>query len=115
MSVDITVAAWEYFPSSRGPKATNPYLVSLSVTDSLLFHSNLQVSARSLERRQGLKWSTSSDVVERECVRLLRERVQDPVLGISNHTLGAIARMMEVEVSFCLSAYLQSGSDGLLL
>jgi hypothetical protein len=71
---------------------------TLAGTDSLLFHSNLQVSARSLERRQGLKWSKYSDIVARECVRLLRERVQDPVLGLSNHTLGAIARMMEVEV-----------------
>lgn len=77
-----------------------PVLGPLADTNPLLFHSNLQVSARSLERQQGVKWNTYTDIIMRECVRLLWERVQGPVLAISDYTLGAITRMMEVEVRF---------------
>jgi hypothetical protein len=34
-----------------------------------------------------------------ECIRLLAERVQDPVLGISDQTISAVAILASIEVS----------------
>jgi hypothetical protein len=68
-------------------------------TDSVLFHVILQLSALDLESLKGQNDGTHSNLLKRECMRLLRHRVQDPVLGSSDQTIGAVTLLAAIEVS----------------
>lgn len=59
----------------------------------------LQVSAVDLEWQTGKPNSFSSVKYTRESTRLLRDRLQHPVQGISNETIGAVATLAALEVN----------------
>ena len=68
-------------------------------TDTLLLHAILQVSAFDLEWQKGEPNSHHSEKYAKECIRLLRDRVQDPVYSASNQTIGAVATLASLEAS----------------
>jgi hypothetical protein len=59
----------------------------------------LLVSAFDLEWQRGKPNTFHSEKYTKECIRLLRDRVQDPVSGASNQTIGAVATLASLEVS----------------
>ena len=66
----------------------------------------LLVSALDLEWQWEKPNTFHSEKYTKECIRLLRDRVQDPVNGASNQTIGAVATLasLEVSVNFYVSA-----------
>jgi len=63
--------------------------ISCSVAggDQVLFHATLALSAFDLENLQGDDGESRSKLIlNKECIRLLRERVADPVLGINDQS-----------------------------
>ena len=73
-------------------------------TDSVLFHVILLLSALSLESLLYQKDGRYSRQLLGECVSLLSARTLDPVLGLSDQTIVAVANLATVEV--ILPAYL---------
>jgi hypothetical protein len=68
--------------------------------DAVMFHATLQLSALDLQILKG----EDDDgrpmlLLKEECMRLLRERVGDPVLSVSDHTIGSVLALSIVEVS----------------
>lgn len=87
-------------PAGHTPE-TNPYALGwwpLVQTDNLLFHMMLLVSAFDLEWQKGKPNTFHSEKYTKECIRLLRDRVEDPVNGASNQTIGAVATLASLEV-----------------
>lgn len=68
-------------------------------TDRVLFHVILQLSALNLETLKSQPDGDHSRQLMRECIRLLRERVQDEILGISDQTIVAVANLTAIEVN----------------
>lgn len=79
---------------------------SLVQTDNLLFHVMLLVSALDLEWHRENPNISYSERYTRECIRLLRDRVQDPVNGASNPTIGAVATLATLAVSHILYLFI---------
>ena len=68
--------------------------------DILLFHATLQMSALDLETVNGKNELTKSkSLLSRECISLLRERLQDEQLGTSDGTIAAVLFLAIVEVT----------------
>ena len=67
-------------------------------TDSVLFHVILQLSASNLETLKNRKAPRLAKLSMAECIRLLRERVQDESLGVSDQTMVAVATLAALEV-----------------
>jgi hypothetical protein len=68
--------------------------------DALLFHATLQLSALDLEVLKGeIGLSRTSFLLRKECISLLRERVEKPLLGVSDETIAAVIYLTIVEVS----------------
>ncbi|KAH6673542.1 hypothetical protein B0J14DRAFT_50692 [Halenospora varia] len=65
--------------------------------DPFLHHVMLQVSAIELESMRGMPNICHSDTYNRECIRQLRDRVEDPICGLSNETIGAVATLASLE------------------
>ena len=64
-----------------------------------MFHATLQLSAFDLETRKGEENDNRPKLIlDKECIRLLRERVEDPVLGVSDQTMGSVLFLAIVEV-----------------
>ncbi|KAK0120102.1 hypothetical protein ONS95_011512 [Cadophora gregata] len=71
---------------------------SMAADDPAMFNATLQLSAFDLEVLQGSKETQSSKLLlNKECISLLRQRVEDPVLGISDETIGSILVLTIVE------------------
>ena len=70
-------------------------------------HVILQISAINLEQLRGEE-ARRSRLLMGECIRLLRDRVQDQVLGVSDQTLVAVANLAAIEV--CRSVEVEFGS-----
>jgi hypothetical protein len=68
-------------------------------TDNLLFHTILLVSAFDVESHSEKPNILVSANYMTECMQLLRTRVQDPVYGASNQTIGAVATLASLAVS----------------
>ena len=67
--------------------------------DNLLFHSTLQLSALDLVKRRGRQdLNPSHAQLSVECVKLLRNRIEESQDGISDYTLAAIVFLLVVEV-----------------
>lgn len=63
-----------------------------------MFHATLLLSALDLEILKGEDDGTRPMLLLRkECIRLLRERVGDPVLSVSDHTIGSVLALSIVE------------------
>jgi hypothetical protein len=59
----------------------------------------LQVSAFDLEWQTGESNSFHSAEYEKECIRLLQARLQDPINSLCDQTICAVATMAAIEVS----------------
>jgi len=68
-------------------------------SDNLLFHTMLLTVAFNLERRIEKPNIFYSEMYVGECIRLLRDRIQDPVYGASNPTIGAVTTLSCLAVS----------------
>ena len=64
----------------------------------------LLVSAFDLEWQKGKPNTFYSKKYTKECIRLLRDRVEDPVNGVSNQTIGAVATLASLEVGLLYPA-----------
>lgn len=98
---DLCTAVYKSFPwqPASDVNPTTAYYVPLVWTDEVLFHAILELSASRMMHYS----STRSGIVAPyrimgECIRLLAERVQDPVLGISDQTISAVATLASLEV-----------------
>lgn len=66
--------------------------------DPVLFHATLHLSSFHLSALKGEEGKIPSNaLLNRECIRLLRERVEHPTLGISDETIGSILFLTIVE------------------
>jgi hypothetical protein len=73
---------------------------SLAYDDPVLFHATLQLGALDLEILKSEDPNSMSKLMlSKECIRLLRQRVEDPVLGVSDKTIGSVLFLIIVEVS----------------
>lgn len=71
----------------------------LAADDPVLFHATLQLSALDLELlRGGDREAQNKFLLNKECISLLRERVEDPVLGLSDQTIASVLFLIIVEV-----------------
>ena len=66
--------------------------------DPVLFHVTLLLSCLSLESLQEQKNCLQSKQLLTECISLLSTRVQDPLLGVSDETIVAVANLATIEV-----------------
>jgi hypothetical protein len=88
---------------------TNPittYYVPLVWNDIVLFHATLQLSAMRLQSHQAKIAGLNPHQLSAECIRLLRDRVENEELqlGISDQTISAVATLAAIEVRFCVPA-----------
>jgi hypothetical protein len=65
-------------------------------------HVMLQVAAVDLEWATGVSNQYHSDAYSKESLRLLREKLEDPISGISDETIGAVATLAVDEVNSIL-------------
>ena len=67
--------------------------------DNLLYHSTLLLSALDLDMRQGASsFSPARVQLSLDCVKLLRNRIEESSDGTSDTTLAAIIFLLLVEV-----------------
>lgn len=65
----------------------------------MLYHATLQLSALDLEvLRGGDGEAQAKFLLNKECITLLRQRVEDPVLGLSDQTIASVLFLIIVEV-----------------
>lgn len=67
--------------------------------DTLLDSVALQVAAVDLESAKEKPNAHSSNALSKESLRILRERLEDPVSGISDATIAAVSMLAVIEVS----------------
>ena len=68
--------------------------------DAVLFHIVLLLSVLNIEALTNRRESRASKVVLGECVRLLAERLADPVQGLSDQTIVAVANLATISVKY---------------
>ena len=83
---------------------TNPittYYVPLVWNDIVLFHATLQLSAMRLQTLQSQISGLNLHQLSAECIRLLRDRVENEELQlrVSDQTISAVATLAAIEVS----------------
>lgn len=91
----------KYVPAGYSPESS-PYVLQwwpLVKTDNLLFHVMLLGSAFDLEWHNQRPNSFRSVAYTKECMRLLRARVEDQACGVNNQTIGAVATLASLAVS----------------
>jgi hypothetical protein len=99
--LDLKTVVYESFPWQPASE-TNPtttYFVPLVWSDSVLFHATLQLTVLRLRNRVQRK-TVNSGLLAAECIRLLRDRVENsaPENGVSDQTITAVATLAAVEV-----------------
>lgn len=71
----------------------------MASNDVLLFHATLQLSALDMDNRKGDSLSPkSSTLLGKECVRLLRQRIEEAPSSVSDSTIQAVLSLIIVEV-----------------
>jgi len=89
--------------------AATKYYVPQLRDDPLLFHSILQLSAhRSREIQPSYPVKMIPELAQK-CIQLLQERVQDPIAGISDGSIGAVAILATIEVYRLVFQMLREG------
>ena len=100
---DFSTCVFNMFPFYPAP-GKNPqteYYAPIIYSDAVLFHVTLQLSALHLEKTNP-KGDRQSKRLMGECLRLLRERVQElsnSDLAVSDQTISAVAGLAAIEVS----------------
>ncbi|KAG4431697.1 hypothetical protein IFR05_012821 [Cadophora sp. M221] len=88
------------FPMALGYQE-KPFLQtwwSMASESPAMFNATLQLSAFDLEVTQGDKGTQRSKLLlNKECISLLRKRVEDPILGVSDETIGSVLVLTIVE------------------
>jgi hypothetical protein len=78
-------------------------------SDKMFHHVMLQISAFELEWLRGYPNKYDLDKYHQEGIRMLRDRVQDPVTSISDETIAAVASLASLEVSFFDDTNIENG------
>jgi hypothetical protein len=97
---DTTSFAYYCFPLDQRPE-THPLVskwVPFMMTDSLLLRAALLSCAVHLENLQGRRDSLNAGLLRMSTITLLRERIQDQELSISDQSIGAVLTLAGVEV-----------------
>jgi hypothetical protein len=100
---DFSTCVFNMFPFYPVP-GKNPqtkYYAPIIYTDAVLFHVTLQLAAMHLEKVQGRKDVRQSKALMVECIRLLRERVEESscsLVAVSDQTISAVAGLAAIEV-----------------
>jgi hypothetical protein len=69
--------------------------------DELLFHATLQLSAFDIDSSKGQKESSkNTSMIGKECVRMLRNRIEAASDRISDSTIAAVVSLLVVEASY---------------
>lgn len=98
---DLSSAVYKTFPwqPACSTNPTTTYVVPLVLQDTVLFHAVLAFSALRLRREKARSLGVNLRVLDSECIRLLRERVESgDAIGISDQTISAVATLAAVEV-----------------
>jgi hypothetical protein len=106
--IDLRTAVYKTFPwqPASDTNPTTTFFVPLVWKDTVLFHATLQFSALRLESGKARRLGVDVRGLEGECIRLLRERVENAepgeglVEGVSDLTISAVVMMAAVEVCF---------------
>ena len=104
---DFSTCVFNMFPFYPAP-GKNPqteYYAPIIYGDAVLFHVTLQLSALHLEKAHDKSDVRQSKRLMAECIRLLRERVQDSSdsgIAVSDETISAVARLAAIEASVIL-------------
>jgi hypothetical protein len=98
---DLTVIRAKCLPIGFKPE-NNP--IALLFWDAIqgdpfLDQVALQVAAVDLEWAKEKPGAHSSNALSKESVRILRERLKDPILGTSDETIAAASMLAVIEVS----------------
>lgn len=102
---DLTVVVHEAFPFFTRDALINLWWPSIG-SDQLLFHTTLLLSSLDLEKRSYRKGvDTGWRLAMRECIKLLRERIDDQMTNqdISDETIVSVAILAAIEVGAFLS------------
>lgn len=90
------------FYPAPGKNPQTEYYAPIIYSDSVLFHVTLQLSALHLEKAHSKGDVRQSKRLMGDCIRLLRERVQessDSGVAVSDQTISAVAGLAAIEVS----------------
>ena len=74
----------------------------MASSDELLFHATLALSAFDLNNRhkgEGGNSAKNSALLGKECVRLLRQRIEEAPSDVSDCTIQAVLSLIIIEVS----------------
>lgn len=105
MKYYLKTAVYKVFPWNPALEnnPTTTYYVPLVWNDQVLFHATLQLSAMRLSKHrisQNVKLDSDTKMqLETECIRLLRDRVENQDLGkgVSDQTISAVATLAAIE------------------
>ena len=100
--VDLKTAVYRTFPW-QPPSELNPttnYYVPLVWSDPVLFHATLQFTAFRIESLHVHTPIFNSSQLIAECIRLLRDRVENLRLAdsVTDSTISAVATLATIEV-----------------
>lgn len=89
-----------WYPSvDKNPQTE--YYAPMVYSDPVLFHVTLQLSALHLEKLEAKKNLRQSKQLMAECLRLLRERIENSSVSgeaVSDQTISAVAGLAAIEV-----------------
>jgi hypothetical protein len=87
---------------------TNPFIISwwpLALADPALFHVSLQTASLD-DELQAQKGFVHSEILMRDAVSLIRQKIDDPSLAFQDATIDAVVTLAAIEVRVTTSACL---------
>lgn len=78
---------------------SNPFIVSwwpLALADPALFHVSLQTASLDVELR-ARKGFTNSEILMADCVSLVRQKLNDPILALQDATMDSVVTLAAIE------------------
>jgi hypothetical protein len=92
--------AFQYYPLDLDPDS-NPFLVSwwpLALEDPVLFNVSLQTASWDSEFH-AQKGFSQSVALMKDCVSLLRQKIESPTLAFQDTTMNAVVTLSAIEVN----------------
>lgn len=91
---------YQYYPWDTNP-TTNPFVTSwfgLALSDPALFHVSLQTASLDVELH-AQKGFHNSDILMRDSLALIRQKIANPAQAYQDATMNAIVTLAAIEVS----------------
>jgi hypothetical protein len=98
-SLVLSRIAFQYYPLDMNP-ASNPFVVSwwpLALSDPALFHVSLQTASLD-DELQARKGFPHSELLMKDSVSLLRDKIQHQSLAFQDATMNAVVTLAAIEV-----------------